>query len=108
MAPWLIPALKVVLPHLGTLVSVAAPVFTKKRGEAASQAQTLQDQVVELQTAASQNAEHIRELAAQLQATVSALEQAATMAEARMRRLTWLCFASLAASIAALAFTVFR
>src|SRR3569832_466014 len=30
MAAWLIPALKAVLPHVGTIVSAAAPAFKKK------------------------------------------------------------------------------
>jgi len=30
MAAWLLPALKAVLPHVGTLINVAAPVFTHK------------------------------------------------------------------------------
>jgi hypothetical protein len=47
--------------------------------------QLLQDQIAELQSAASQNAAHIKELATQLQSTVSALEQTASIAEARLR-----------------------
>ena len=35
MAAWLIPALKLVLPHVGTIFSAAAPVFTKKKVEEA-------------------------------------------------------------------------
>lgn len=87
MPAWLIPALKAVLPHVGTIISVAVPAFTKKRVDAAENLTTLhQDQIAELQAAASQNAKHIRELAEQLQVTVAALEQAAAIAEARYRR----------------------
>ena len=90
MAPWLLPALKAVLPHLGTIVSAAAPVFTRKSGPAeASQALLLQQQITELQAAAAQNDEHVRALAAQLQEMVGALEQAAAQAEARLRRAVW-------------------
>ncbi len=103
MPAWLIPALKAVLPHVGTIVSVAAPAFTKMRGAAADNPATVQQQIAELQAAASQNAENIRELAAQLQATVKALEQAAAVAEARQLRLLLLGIGALLLSGAALA-----
>src|SRR3989449_8512003 len=68
MPAWLIPALKAVLPHIGTIISAAAPVFTRKNADAvANQTLLLQQQITELQSAASQNAAHIKELAAQLQ-----------------------------------------
>ena len=34
MPSWLIPALKAVLPHVGTIVDAARPVFTRKKPEA--------------------------------------------------------------------------
>jgi len=103
MAAWLIPALKAVLPHVGTIVSAAAPVFTKKPDEtAANQTLLLQQQITELQAAASQNAAHVRELAEQLQSTVAALEQGATIAEARLRRALVFCAAAIGVSALAL------
>jgi hypothetical protein len=100
MAAWLIPALKAVLPHIATIISAAAPVFTRK-SDAANQT-LLQQQITELQSAASQNAAHIRELAAQLQSTVAALEQAAAIAEARLRRAILLWVAATAVSAVSL------
>jgi hypothetical protein len=88
MAAWLIPALKAVLPHIGTIISAAGPVFTKKSGD-------VQQQVTELQSAVSQNAQNIKELAAQLETTVSVIEQAA-------RRTTFLCIAAIVLSTIAL------
>jgi uncharacterized protein YlxW (UPF0749 family) len=103
MAAWLIPALKLVLPHVGTIFSAAAPVFTKKKvEEAVDKTALLQQQITELQAAASQNATHIKELAAQLQSTVTALEQAAEIAESKMRRAILFCVVGLVASVAAL------
>jgi len=103
MAAWLIPALKAVLPHVGTIVSAATPVFTKKADPtAANQALLLQQQITELQAAASQNAAHVRELAGQLQSTVAALEHAATIAEARLRRAVVFCAAAIGVSSVAL------
>lgn len=86
MAVWLVSALKAILPHIGTILSVAVPVFTKKNTGADANQALLQQQITELQSAASQNALHIKELAEQLQRTVAALEQAALVAEARLRR----------------------
>jgi hypothetical protein len=86
MPAWLIPALKAALPHLGTIISAAAPVFTRKNADAVA--------ITELQSAASQNAANIKELAAELQGTVAALEQAASIAEAKLRRAVLLCVAS--------------
>lgn len=86
MAPWLIPALKTILPHVGTILTAATPVFTRKQIDASNeQARLIQQQIGELQSAASQNAAHVRELAEQLQSTVNALEIAALNAGRRMR-----------------------
>lgn len=108
MAAWLVPALKVVLPHLGSIVSAVAPVFTRKMsGGAANQAQLQQDQIAELQSAASQNATHIKELATQLQTTVTALQQAASAAEVRIRRAIWLSAAAMGFAVIGLAAAAF-
>ena len=96
MAAWFLPALKAVLPHVGTIISAAAPVFTKKTGAAApNQTELLQQQVTELQSAVSQNANNIKELAAQLQTTVAAIDQGA-------KRTTILCIAAIVLSAIAL------
>ena len=90
MPAWLIPALKAALPHIATIISAAAPVFTRKNADAAA--------ITELQSAASQNAAHIKELAEQLQSTVAALEQATSIAETKLRRALWFCAVSMALS----------
>jgi hypothetical protein len=99
MPAWLIPALKAALPHIATIISAAAPVFTRKNADAvANQTLLLQQQITELQSAASQSAAHIKELAEQLQSTVAALEQAASIAEGKLRRALWFCAVSMALS----------
>src|SRR4051812_45661748 len=104
MASWLIPALKAVLPHVKTIYETAAPVFTKKRAEAVPDpTQLLQQQIGELQSAAAQNTAHVKELAAQLQSTVAALQEAAQLAEHRMRRVPFLASFAGAFSLCALA-----
>ena len=102
MAVWLIPALKAILPHIGTILSVAVPVFTKKNADADANQALLQQQITELQSAASQNALHIKELAAQLQSTVAALEQAASIAEKRLQRVFLVCIVAIILSVSSL------
>ena len=112
---WWLTGLKAVLPHVGTIIDAAKPVFTRKSAPPASdEAATLaQQQIAELQAAVSQNATNIRELAAQLQSTVAALEQAAAATEAGLRRslvfsIAALLFSTIALCAAAVVALVFR
>ena len=107
MPTWLIPALKAVLPHIGTIISATAPAFTKKTAEATpDQTHLLQKQISELQTAASQNATHVKELAEQLQTTVAAIEQAALVATANQQRVVQFSLAAIIISAIALSAVV--
>jgi hypothetical protein len=109
MAAWLIPAVKAILPFITPIVSSALPVFTTRKSDeaAAAQASVLQQQITELQSAASQNALHVKELAEQLQKTVTALEQGAAVAESRFRRLAALCGVAIALSLLAMGVSLF-
>jgi hypothetical protein len=104
MAAWFGPAIKAILPYVSSIVAAAMPVFTTRKSDeaAAAQAQLLQQQIAELQSAASQNAVHIKELAEQLQQTVAALEQGASLAESRFRRMAALCIGAIIVSCIAL------
>jgi len=104
MASWLIPTLKAILPHVSDVVSAVKPVFTRKKAGVAPAAggDLVQQQIAELQAAAAQNADHIKELAAQLQSTVAALEQAAALAETRLRRAVVMCAVAMSLSVVAL------
>lgn len=101
MAGWLLPALKAVLPHVSDIVAAAKPVFTKKKPDPATPPGEAQ-QIAELQSAVSQNAEHIRELAAQLQSAVAAVEKGADLAESRLRRAVLFCAVAVGLSLFAL------
>ena len=101
MAAWLIPALKAVLPHVGTIISAASPAFTRKKTDA-NQTLLLQEQIAELQSAASQNAVHIKELAEQLQTTVAVLEDAALIAQKKLRWVVLFCLVATALSALAM------
>ena len=100
MPSWFLPAVKLILPHVGNIIAAAKPVFTKRR-EAADQA-TVQQQISELQAAATENAALIKELAVELQRTVNALEQAAAATQERVKRLYAISVISTLVALAAL------
>jgi len=104
MAAWFVPAVKAILPYVSTIVAAAMPVFTTRKSNeaAAAQVQLLQQQIAELQTAASQNAANVKALAEQLQKTVVALEQGALGAEPKYRRIAMLCIGAIIVSCIAL------
>jgi hypothetical protein len=102
MAGWLQAALKAVIPHVGDILSAAKPAFTKRKPELAANQDLVQEQIAELQSAVSQQAAHVKELAAQLENTVLALEKAAQVAEARLRRVLVFTAVAAAFSVAAL------
>ncbi|TCS37422.1 hypothetical protein EDC30_104225 [Paucimonas lemoignei] len=107
MASWIIPALKAVLPHVGTIISAARPIFTKPKAEGGSVGLSVdapvQQQIAELQAVAAQNDANIRELAEQLQRAVTALEDAALEAESRAKRMTRMCMTAMILSVIAIA-----
>ncbi len=94
MTAWILPALKAALPHVGAILSAAAPVFTKKSADAPSQDSTLQQQVAELQATAAKNDTYLKDLAIQMRTMLGALEQGAALEERRYRRLLMLCLAT--------------
>ena len=97
----LIPVLRAVLPHLGTILSAASPAFSSR---------TADPQIAELRAAVSANAAQTKELAGQLERTITALDETARLAEARLRLALWmaggaLALASVALVLAILAFS---
>jgi hypothetical protein len=104
MPAWLLPAVKLILPHVTDIVKAAKPAFTRLTGKPLEEqgSDVVQRQIAELQAAASQNATHVKELAEQLRLTVTALEQAAATAEKRLKRVYALAIGAVLVSIAAL------
>lgn len=107
MPAWLWPAVKLILPHVGNIVAAAKPAFTRKAADPAEEGEVVQQQIAELQAAASQQAALIKELAEQLRVTVAALEQGAADAEKRLRRAYTIAAASGVLALAALAVAVY-
>ena len=102
MAAWLIPALKAIIPHVGTIVAAAAPVFTKKTADKEVDPLALiGKQIAELQSAAARNSDDTKELAGQLQGVVTKLEKAASQTESRLRRAVVLSSAAIVLSVCA-------
>jgi hypothetical protein len=108
MPGWFLPALKAILPHVGTIVSTASPVFTRKPANeaATNQAAVLQQQITELQVAATANDAHVKELATQLQQAVKALEESVATSETRYGRMQTIAVAGLIGSIVALGIAI--
>jgi methyl-accepting chemotaxis protein len=110
--PWLAVG-QLVLANLETIIGVVKPAFTRKKVEALpSQTDLLNQQISELQAAASSNADQIGQLAAQLKEVVAGLEQAARNAQSERRKLGTLCFVAMAISlvsiVAVIALTMVR
>ena len=104
MPSWLWPAVKLILPHVGNIVAAAKPAFTKftkNAGDPVEPGSVVPQQIAELQSAASENAAHIKELAEQLRLTVAALEQAAVETEKRIKRAYAVAASALLLAIAA-------
>ncbi len=104
MYSWLLPAVKAILPHVGTIIDAALPVFKKRKidANAATQEALLQQQINELQEVASQNAVRIKDLAEQLQQMVMTLEQGVIANERRYRRISALSGCALLAALASI------
>lgn len=97
MPGWVLPALKAVLPHVGTIVAAAKPVFSRR---SAGDKPPLEEQIAELQGAITQNADHIKALAEQLRQTVTVLEQEAETTRDKLKRAYWVSGAAVVVAVA--------
>lgn len=101
MALWL-PLLKASLPYVTQIVASAIPAFTSKPDATNRPASTSRPeddvtakQIVELQSAVTQNAESIHVLAEKLQLTIQGIEQAGNSFQKEMLYFKRLAFISL-------------
>jgi hypothetical protein len=107
MAAWFRSALKAVLPHVGSIVQAAKPMFTKPKSESdALTPEILEQQIAEIQAVAAQNDANIRELAEQLRTLVTAIQDSSALAEAKLNRLRTWSMTALAVSIASMAISL--
>jgi len=100
--PWLVVG-NLVLGNLDKIMAVVKPAFTRRGAEAASnQAELVNQQISELQSATATNVEQIRSLASQLKDVVAALEQAGLDAAAERAATRRLAAVALAVGVAGL------
>jgi hypothetical protein len=105
---WLGAVAKLV-PVVAEVAMHVIPHFTRPKGgepAAIEDKAAQQQQIAELQQAATQNAEHIRNLASDLKDALFALEQGGQGIEQRLKRLETVAYAALAASILSLIATL--
>ena len=107
MPGWFLPAVKLILPHVGTIVTAAKPAFTKRKADATDQGAVVQQQIAELQAAASGNVALVKELAEKLQLTVTTLEEAAAATHERVKRLYAISVMAMLVALASLGVAVF-
>lgn len=98
-------------PHalkLGEIAVSALPHLTLRKRPAAPEAvePPMAREIVELQSAATQNAEDIRKIAQDLKDALIAIEDGGKTIEARVRRLELVGFAALGLSVLSLALTL--
>lgn len=89
----IVPILKALLPHVAQIATVAIPAFTKKPAVAKIDPVVAQ-QIEELQSAATKNAESIHVLAEKLQLTIQGIEQGAEKIQRDMAKLRTLLILS--------------
>ncbi|RDZ26620.1 hypothetical protein [Lysobacter silvisoli] len=99
MAAWF----TVVAPLIPEILRQARPYFTKAPQQALPPANIVAVQIGELQDAAAQNAESIKILAAEMQKTLTGLQEASMALEQRLRRARAVSLAALATAGVALA-----
>ena len=79
MAAW-VPLIKTALPYVVQVLSIAIPAFTAKKED--NNAEIIHEQITELQSAATQNAESVKILAAQLKETIEGVDAVIEIAPA--------------------------
>lgn len=90
MSAW-IPLLKTALPYVVQVLSVAIPAFTSKAGDKITN-EIIPEQIVELQSAAMQNAESVKILAEQLKGTIEGIDNAASKLQDELKLLRRQCY----------------
>lgn len=100
--PWIAVG-QLVLGNLDNIIRVVKPAFTRRPVDApATQTDLLNQQIAELQTASSSNAEQIGQLATQLKEFVASASQAAEEAAAQRATAVRLSRVAVAISVVAL------
>lgn len=106
MALWL-PLLKASLPYVTQIVASAVPAFTSKPASTVRpEDDVTAQQIIELQSAVTHNAESIHVLAEKLQLTIQGIEQAGVSLQKEMLYFKRLAFISLGTAVFSLLLAV--
>lgn len=100
MAVWL-PVLKASLPYIAQIVTTTIPAFTSKPGGSKADP-VVSQQIEELQSAATKNAESIHILAERLQHTIEGIDSAAASLQKQVAWFKTLAFLSTTIALIAL------
>ena len=93
MAAWG-PLIKTVLPYVADVIAVAIPAFTAKTDDKKN-SEIIPEQISELQSAATHNAESVIILAAQLKETIEGIDVAGLKIQQELLSLKRLCIISI-------------
>lgn len=107
MAVQLIPLIKALGPYVTTIATSAIPHFTSNKSEAAKSDPLLAQQIGELQTASTKNAQDLHTLAEQIQKLIASTAEAAELAKRQIATYKTLLFISLGCSVVSLAVALF-
>ena len=104
MAAW-IPLIKSAMPYVVQVLSIAIPAFTSR----SSQKETddiIPDQIAELQSAATQNAESVKILAEQLKGSMEGVDAAAVKLQQELQLLRMLSVIAIVVSVVSVVIAV--
>lgn len=87
-------------PYIPEIIKIARPLFTRGNSQEKS-VETMAQQIVELQTAATQNSESIKLLATEMQRTIDALQSGSAELEKKLDRARLLLIVSTTISVLA-------
>lgn len=95
-----LPALKIALPYISQIVTATVPMFTSRTANGKSD-ELVAQQIQELQTAVTQNAESVKGMATQWKDTMESLDSAAARLQKEIVVLRRLAYGSAAVAVAA-------
>ena len=106
MAVQVLPIIKMLAPYVTQVATAAIPAFTSKPAEVAKSDPVMAQQIQELQTAVTQNAQSIHLLAEKLQQAITSLEIAAEEGRRQVAAYKTLLFTALGLSVVSSATSV--
>jgi hypothetical protein len=111
MAAQFLPIVKAIAPYIAQVATATIPAFTSKKGASAPEIvksdPVVAKQIVELQSAASQNAQSVKVLAEKLQQAIEDIERTAQSASRKIATYKVIIFASISLSIISLVLCIY-